>query len=98
MTKYSITNQAVEDLNSIWLYTCENWSENQANKYYDLLLKSISGIANNPTLGKQYKMITNNLYGLKVSRHIIFYRFEEGEAVLIVRILHERMDIETKIS
>ncbi len=30
MAKYELTNKAVADLNEIWEYTLENWSENQA--------------------------------------------------------------------
>jgi len=35
MAKYELTNKAVADLNGIWEYTFENWSENQADRYYD---------------------------------------------------------------
>jgi toxin ParE1/3/4 len=38
MTKFYLTNKAVEDLTDIWNYTLENWSERQADKYYDLLI------------------------------------------------------------
>ena len=34
MAKYLITNKAVEDLSKIWEYTFDNWSEDQADKYY----------------------------------------------------------------
>ena len=38
MAEYKLTNKAVEDLNDIWEYTIEKWSEEQADKYYNLLL------------------------------------------------------------
>lgn len=38
MAKYELTNKAVTDLNRIWEYTLENGSENQADRYYDMLL------------------------------------------------------------
>ena len=51
MASYELTNKAVADLNGIWEYTCENWSENQADSYYDMLLDLCQDIANNPELG-----------------------------------------------
>ena len=33
---FELTKKAVEDLTEIWNYTSENWSEHQADKYYQL--------------------------------------------------------------
>ena len=33
MADYRLTNKAVADLSDIWNYTCETWSEQQADKY-----------------------------------------------------------------
>ncbi len=61
MPSYFLTNQAVEDLSKIWEYTFENWSENQADKYYNNLIDSCNTIVQNPDLGKNYEGITKNL-------------------------------------
>ena len=37
MVKVIFRQKAIYDLNSIWNYTLEQWSENQADKYYALL-------------------------------------------------------------
>ena len=34
MVKISFRQKANDDLNNIWDYTYENWSETQADKYY----------------------------------------------------------------
>lgn len=70
---YKLTKKAVDDLTKIWNYTVEKWSEEQADKYYSLLLDSCKTIANNPELGKSYFEIETELFGLKTNRHIIFY-------------------------
>ena len=36
MANYNLTNKAVEDLEKIWDYTFQKWSEQQADKYYAL--------------------------------------------------------------
>lgn len=98
MAKYKLTNKAVEDLNQIWKYTTYKWSEQQADKYYNLLLKSCQSIADNPNLGKNYEGIKRELLGLKTNKHIIFYRKMPDDFVEITRILHERMDLISRIN
>ena len=39
------------------------------------------------------EQIAEGLYGFRVGRHILFYRIESDRIILIVRILHERMDL-----
>ena len=34
MVKFQLTEKAVQDLNRIWNYTYETWSEDQADDYY----------------------------------------------------------------
>jgi toxin ParE1/3/4 len=98
MAKYELTNEAVADLNGIWEYTLENWSENQADRYYDMLLDVCQDIADNPGVGKNYNGITSDLFGLKANRHIIFYRKSNVNPIEITRILHERMDLKKRIT
>ena len=60
MHSYYLTNQAVEDLSHIWEFTFENWSESQADKYYNSLIAACNAIAQNPDLGKNYQGIKKN--------------------------------------
>ena len=98
MAEFKLTNKAVEDLSKIWEYTFEVWSENQADKYYEMLISNYQEIADNPLLGKNYDGITQNLLGLKTNRHIIFYRTLNENYIEITRILHERMDLKKRIT
>ena len=97
MAEYHLSNKAVEDLNGIWDYTFDNWSEEQADKYYNMLLGFCQDIADNPELGKNYDGIRTDLLGLKANRHIIFYRKIETGPIEIIRILHGRMDLKNRI-
>jgi len=97
MASYELTNKAVADLNGIWEYTLENWSEDQADRYYDMLLDICQDIADNPELGKNYDGIKSELFGLKANRHVIFYRKSNVYPIEITRILHERMDLKKRI-
>jgi toxin ParE1/3/4 len=34
MAKVIFRQEAIDDLNDIWIYTTDEWSEKQADKYY----------------------------------------------------------------
>jgi len=97
MAKYFLTNKAVIDLSDIWNYTFDKWSEKQADKYYQMLLDNCEAIADKPNIGKNYEAILTRLFGHKTGRHIIFYRIESEHEILIIRILHEQMDLNNRI-
>lgn len=98
MAKVILTQEAIDDLNNIWEYTFEKWSENQADKYYAMLKLSCMEIGKVPEIGKEYDEITKNLLGLHSGRHIIFYQFIEKDKIEIIRILHERMDLKSRLN
>ena len=98
MAKVTIRQQAIDDLNNIWLYTFEEWSERQADKYYATLEFTCMQIGENPQLGREYEGINNNLLGLRTGKHIIFYQIISKDEIEIIRILHERMDLKNRLS
>ena len=98
MAKFYLTNKAVGDLNRIWNYTFDEWSEEQADKYYKMLLNNCQNVAGNPTLGRSYDEVRTDLLGIKAGRHIIFYRKIDVNTTEITRILHERMDLKNRIT
>ena len=98
MAKFYLTNKAVTDLTNIWNYTFEQWSEQQADKYYQILIENCEEIANNPGIGKNYDGIMASLLGFKVNKHIIFYRIVSSEQIEITRILHEMIDLRNRIT
>jgi toxin ParE1/3/4 len=98
MTKYQLTNKAVEDLANIWDYTFEEWSEVQADKYYNYLLDCFQNLADNPKLGRAYNEVTEYLLGYRATHHIVFFRKISFTTIGIVRILHARMDLKKRIS
>jgi toxin ParE1/3/4 len=97
MPGYKLTHKAVEDLTGIWNYTVEKWSEKQADKYYRLLIDNFDELSRNPSLGKSYSDIIENILGFRVGRHIIFYRIIQSNRIEIIRILHEKMDLKNRI-
>jgi toxin ParE1/3/4 len=97
MARFYFTNKALEDLAEIWDYTVVEWSENQAENYYNLIMASCMDLANNPQLGKSYEILSLNVLGYKCGQHILFYRAMTKNEIEIVRVLHGMMDLKNKI-
>lgn len=97
MANYRLTKKAVADLSDIWNYTCETWSEKQADKYYLLLLDSCKALADKPGTGKKYDEVRPGLLGYRVFQHIVFYIATSEKEIKIVRILHSRMDLKKRL-
>lgn len=95
--KYRISKQAIADLNDIWIYTFQKWSQEQADRYYQLIIGEIEFIADNYTIGKSAEQTRKNYRVTKIKSHLIFYRKVENEIVEVVRILHQRMDIKKRL-
>jgi toxin ParE1/3/4 len=98
MARVVLRERAIEDLNIIWDYTFKKWSESQADKYYAMLKQSCADIGKNPGIGNKFAQIRENLRGLHSGRHIIFYETINKDEVEVIRILHERMDLKTRLS
>jgi len=97
MTKFHLTNKAVQDLSEIWDYTYEVWSENQADKYYFELLEDCKELSENQILGKNYIEIEKDIFGYLSGQHVIFYRILNEKEIEIIRFLHASMDLKNRI-
>jgi toxin ParE1/3/4 len=94
---YKISSQALIDLEQIWLYTFKNWSIEQADRYYNLLISEMEYVSQNQESGKSMNHIKNGYRASKVKSHLIFYKTSSESEIEIIRILHERMDIENRL-
>ena len=98
MSEYIISEKALEDLNNIQIYTAENWSVEQANRYYNLIMDEIEYLAENLETAKDFGSIRKDYRYSKVKSHLIFCKQVENTEMEVVRILHERMDIKNRIN
>jgi len=95
---FKIRKEAEKDLENIWLYTFENWSIEQAEKYLNLLFDEIDYLCSKPNSGLYYGNIRKGYWRSKVNSHFIFYKINEMQnEIEIIRVLHEIMDIENQL-
>jgi toxin ParE1/3/4 len=93
-----LSEDADADIDSILLWTREQFGSRQASLYHDRIIDLLEGLASDPTptsskarehdVGPGYR--TAHLG--RRARHLVLYRVEP-ERVLIVRILHDGMDV-----
>lgn len=98
MAKVILRQGAINDLTNIWEHTFQMWSEKQADKYYETIKFACSEIGENPSIGKNYPEISYHLLGLKTGKHIIFYHQISDDEIEIIRVLHERMDLKSRLT
>lgn len=91
--RYTYSKRAERDLIDIYLTTAKEWGSAQADKYDAGLEKTVKLLTDSSTLGRNIDHIKVGCHRFEYERHIIFYRKRETD-ILIIRILHDRMDVE----
>lgn len=97
MSAYIISEKAVEDINNIWIYPVENWSVAQADRYYNLIYDEIEYIVNNFDMARDFGEIRKSYKCSKVKSHLIFFKKDKMNEIEVVRVLHEKMDVESRL-
>ena len=97
--KLKVSRAAADDLESMWLYTVEHWSMEQADRYVSMIIDEFHRIMRDPRVGKDFGHIRAGYLGKKVGPHLVFYRMNDADsAIEIMRVLHGRMDLENQLN
>lgn len=94
MGSFTLTQKARSDMLSIGRYTRKQWGKTQQRRYLSQLDTAFHDLADKPDIGRTCNDIREGYYKYGVGKHLIFYRHKEEDQIEIVRILHDRMDIE----
>ncbi|SES13034.1 type II toxin-antitoxin system RelE/ParE family toxin [Corynebacterium cystitidis] len=81
------------DVDDIWDYTVKKWGESQAVKYVKNLHNRIRRLQEFSALGRDRSDIRAGYRSIVSDQHVVFNK--EGEdSIIVVRILHRRMQID----
>lgn len=97
MRGFTLTELAKADLKEIGRYTEEQWGRDQRSYYLAMLNSCFQDIAANPLKGKDCSDVRIGYRKINAGSHVIYYRQVSEETVQIVRVLHGRMDVETRL-
>lgn len=94
MSGYLLSAAAQADLEQIWDYTHEHWGVDQAERYLRELQRAIERAAANPRIGRACDEIRPGYRKLAAGSHVLFYRATTEDVIDVVRVLHQRMDVD----
>jgi len=95
--RYQLSKLAEFDLDGIWRYTYQEWGARRASKYLRQLKRRIEQLARRPLLGKQRDELAAGLRSYHEGRHLVFYRCLEQGGIMIIRVLHDRVDVPARL-
>jgi len=86
--EYRLSPRALEDMESVWLYSMSQWGLDQATMYIDDLATTFNFLATNPKSGKDCSNIRVGYRKHPTLKHIIYYRIT-GYGIEVIRVLHD---------
>ncbi|MCX2930506.1 type II toxin-antitoxin system RelE/ParE family toxin [Mycobacterium sp. CVI_P3] len=96
MRSYVLSPAARADLEEIWDYTSERWGADQAEEYVREIQRAVERIVDNPLIGRACDDVRPGYRKHPVASHTLYYRFG-GNVIDVVRILHQRMDLDRRL-
>ena len=91
MAKCTLSKQAAADFDAIAEYSLQHWGISRAEAYISELQAALQRVAQFPGIGRDACHVRAGYRVINVGAHCVFYR-PSAEGVLIIRLLHERMD------
>lgn len=96
MNSYKLLPKAERDLEDIWLYTAQEWGAEQAMTYVDELNASFQNLNEHIKFSRLKTEFTPPVYICRCNHHLIVY-LENDDYIAVVRVLHEKMDIDGQL-
>lgn len=96
MKAFKLTAVAEADLKAIGRHTLRRWGRKQRNKYLGEQDEAFRRLAGSPELGRRRDEIREGYLSLLKNKHVIFYR-RHKDRVEIVRVLHQSMEVESRL-
>lgn len=93
MNNFYFTRRALQDIQSIYEYSLQNWGELKANEYVEDFYKVFDKLANNVHFGELRKNRSIPFLMYPSGKHYIVYEpFKDG--IIIITLLHQIRNIE----
>ena len=96
MPGYRLSVAAEADLTGIWDYTFETWGEAQADRYLEQMEACFERIAAGQAVCRDFPEIDTRLQSCHCEHHYVFFLTSNTD-VIIIAVLHERMDLMTRL-
>lgn len=94
MRPYLLTAAAREDIIAIGRFTADKWGKCQRNKYLKQLDNAFELLARQPDIGRDADSVKPGYKKYSQGSHIVFYRAGTASRIVVIRILHNSMDVD----
>ena len=94
---YVLTKSAEADLREITRYTLEQWGLAQCSSYIADIEQKAEAVATGKGFFKEMPALLPNLRVVLSGKHYIFCLPQQNAPALILAILHERMDLVSRL-
>ncbi len=94
---FRLSPLAEQDLENIWLYTYQEWSNEQADKYVYTIMAVIEKLSSGKLIAMQAD-IREGYWKYFVASHVLYFvKHKSTNGIDIIRILHKSMDMESHL-
>nr|CAP48309.1 putative integron gene cassette protein [uncultured bacterium] len=97
MSSFELTKSAQADLKSIAKFTQERWGLRQRNTYLREIDQVFRALAKNPVMGRACDEVREGYRKFPHGSHVIYYRQDDTDLLLVVRVLHMTMDVDSQV-
>ena len=97
MRLFLLTSAARNDMMNIGRFTGERWGTQQRNTYLKQLDGAFKLLAQQPEIGKDAAPIKPGYRKFVQGSHIVFYRMGTDSKILVIRVLHQSMDVDSHL-
>ncbi|NDW03789.1 type II toxin-antitoxin system RelE/ParE family toxin [Jiella pacifica] len=87
------SRQAEADIRHVFRHSLQLFGPRQARGYSDRIRRACEDLAAGVAKGQAIDRIRAGYLRKLVGSHYVIYRFDDGGRLLVVRILHSRMDL-----
>jgi toxin ParE1/3/4 len=94
---FALTHKAKADLRGIAFYTEARWGKEQRNLYIKQFDEVFHLLAKTPLAGKACDYVKDGYRKFPHGSNIIFYKDDGKKKLIIVRILHKSMDVDSRL-
>ena len=87
-----VSRRAQRDIEQALSYTRTRYGDRQETIYANTIQRAFQDLLDHPLIGPIRADLAGQFRAYRAGHHIVFYRLEDDDLILVIAVLHERMD------
>lgn len=89
--KYRLYPKAIEDLESIYLYSAREFGIKKTKDYILAIEASFQHLGDDPLISRKCDYVRQDLRAFDIGSHVVFFKMT-NYGIAVIRVLHQSMD------